>query len=148
MFWQWRPIGTERVAWDVQQSTGRLVLEALFWLGWLIVLISTFLIDHFDLFGLKQTYHYLRGTEPSPHAFKTPGLYKGVRHPLYLGFIIAFWSTPRMSMGHLFFAVMTTAYMILAIQFEERDMIRAYGEKYQNYRKRVSMLLPMKFWKG
>jgi len=148
MFWQWRPIGTERVAWDVQNSTGRLVLEALFWLGWLIVLISTFLIDHFDLFGLKQAYHYLKGTEPTAHAFKTPGLYKGVRHPLYLGFIIAFWSTPRMSMGHLFFAVMTTAYILVAIQFEERDMIRAYGEKYQSYRKRVSMLFPVKFGKG
>lgn len=145
LFWQWRPIGG--VAWEVENSTGRFVLEGLFWLGWLMVLISTFLVDHFDLFGLKQVSCYLKGTECPPPAFKTPALYKGVRHPIYLGFIIAFWSTPRMSMGHLFFAVMTTAYMILAIQFEERDLIRAYGEKYQEYRKHVSMLTPVKFWK-
>jgi len=148
IFWNWRPIGTERVAWDVHNSTGRLVLEGLFWLGWLIVLTSTFLIDHFDLFGLKQAYCYLRGVECPPPAFRTPGFYRGVRHPIYLGFIIAFWSTPRMSIGHLLFAGMTTAYMIVAIQFEERDMIRAHGEKYENYRKHVSMLTPVKFWKG
>ncbi len=148
MFWEWRPIGTARVAWDVQNSTGRLVLEGLFWLGWLIVLISTFLIDHFDLFGLKQVYHYLKGTECPAPAFRTPALYRGVRHPIYLGFIIGFWSTPRMSLGHLFFAVMTTAYMILAIQFEERDLLRMHGEKYENYRKNVSMLTPIKFWKS
>ena len=148
LFWQWRPLGLARVAWDVQNPTVRLVLQGLFWLGWLLVLISTFLIDHFELFGLKQVIHYLKGTEPAPHTFKTPGLYKGVRHPLYLGFIIAFWSTPRMSMGHLFFAGMTTAYILVAIQFEERDMIRAFGEKYEDYRKHVSMLAPIKFWKG
>ena len=148
IFWQWRPLGLERVAWDVQNPTGRVALQVLFWLGWLMVLISTFLIDHFELFGLTQAIHYLKGTEPKAHAFKTPGPYKAVRHPLYLGFIIAFWSTPRMSMGHLFFAVMTTAYILVAIQFEERDMIRAYGEKYANYRKHVSMLLPLRIWKG
>lgn len=148
MFWQWRPIGTDRVAWDVHNSTARLVLEGFFWVGWLIVLTSTFLIDHFDLFGLRQAWHYLKGTECPPPAFRTPAFYKGVRHPIYLGFIIAFWSTPRMSIGHLFFAVMTTAYVILAIQFEERDMIRAHGEKYENYRKHVSMLTPVRFRKG
>ena len=148
LFWQWRPIGLARVAWDVQNTTGRLVLEGLFWLGWLIVLISTFLVDHFDLFGFKQAYCYLKGTECPPATFKTPGFYKGVRHPIYLGFIIAFWSTPRMSIGHLFFAIMTTGYILVAIQFEERDLIRAYGEKYHEYRKRVSMLAPLKFWKG
>jgi protein-S-isoprenylcysteine O-methyltransferase Ste14 len=148
MFWQWRPIGTERVAWDVQNATGRLVLEGLFWLGWLIVLISTFLINHFELFGLKQSYCYLKGKPYEPPGFKMPGLYKAVRHPIMLGFIIAFWSTPRMSLGHLFFAVMTTAYIVVAIQIEEHDLIRAYGEKYETYRKRVSMLAPLKFWKG
>ncbi|HXG92251.1 MAG TPA: isoprenylcysteine carboxylmethyltransferase family protein [Blastocatellia bacterium] len=150
LLWQWRPIGTspERVLWDVQNQTGRLVLQALFWVGWLIVLTSTFLIDHFDLFGLKQAYCYLKGTECPAPQFRAPLFYKGVRHPIYLGFIIAFWSTPRMSLGHLFFAVMTTAYMLLAIQFEERDLIRAHGEKYENYRKHVSMLTPVKVWKG
>jgi protein-S-isoprenylcysteine O-methyltransferase Ste14 len=148
LFWQWRPIGLPKTVWDVQNSTGRLVLEGLFWLGWLIVLISTFLIDHFDLFGLKQAVHYLKGTESPAPAFRTPGFYRGVRHPIYLGFIIAFWSTPRMSQGHLFFAVMTTAYILLAIQFEERDMLRVHGEKYENYRKNVSMLTPIKFKKG
>jgi protein-S-isoprenylcysteine O-methyltransferase Ste14 len=146
MFWQWCPITT--VVWDVQNSTGRLALEGLFWLGWLTVLISTLLVDHFDLFGLKQVYCYLKGTECPVPAFRTPAFYKGVRHPIYLGFIIAFWSTPRMSMGHLFFAVLTTAYILVAIQFEERDLIRAYGEKYQEYKKRVSMLAPVKFWRG
>lgn len=148
LFWQWRPIGTEQIVWDVRNSTGRLVLQLLFWVGWIIVLISTFLINHFDLFGLNQAWHYLKGTECPPLVFRTPGFYKGVRHPIYLGFIIAFWSTPRMSIGHLFFAVMTTAYMILAIQFEERDLVRAHGEKYEDYRKHVSMLTPVKFWKG
>jgi protein-S-isoprenylcysteine O-methyltransferase Ste14 len=148
LFWQWRPLGLARVAWDVQNSTGRLVLEGLFWLGFLIVLISTFLVDHFELFGLKQVYHFLKGKELSPPTFRMPGLYKTLRHPIMLGFIIAFWSTPRMSMGHLFFAIMTTAYILIAIQLEERDLIKMFGERYVEYRKHVSMLAPIKFWKG
>ena len=148
MFWQWRPFGLARIVWDVGNPTGRVALEALFWVGWLIVLTSTFLINHFELFGLKQAYYYLTGKESAPPAFKTPGFYKGVRHPIYLGFIIAFWSTPRMSLGHLFFAGMTTAYILLAIQFEERDLMRMYGDKYANYRKHVSMLTPLRIWKG
>jgi len=148
LFWQWRPLGLARVAWDVQNQTGRLVLEALFWLGWLTVLVSTFLIDHFGLFGLKQAWCYMKGGQLEPPEFKTPGLYRGVRHPIYLGFIIAFWSTPRMSIGHLFFAGMTTAYILLAIQFEERDLIRSHGEEYETYRKQVSMLTPVRFRKG
>ena len=146
MFWQWRPVGVsdESVIWDVENPAGRLVLQGLFWAGWLTVLISTFLIDHFDLFGLKQAYCYLKGTDCPPPPFKAPALYKGVRHPIYLGFIIAFWGTPRMSVGHLFFAVMTTAYMIVAIQFEERDLLRAHGERYADYRKQVSMLTPVR----
>ena len=147
IFWQWRVIGTspQRVVWDVQQPTARLVLEGLFWLGWVIVLISTFLIDHFDLFGLKQVYGYLKGIESPPPVFKARAFYRGVRHPIYLGFIIAFWSTPRMSLGHLFFAGLTTAYILLAIQFEERDLLKAHGEAYANYRKHVSMLTPVRF---
>jgi methanethiol S-methyltransferase len=148
LFWQWRPIGPARVAWDVQNSTARIVLEGLFWLGWLTVLVSTFLVDHFSLFGLKQVVCYLKGTECPELPFRTPGLYKAVRHPIYMGFIIAFWSTPRMSIGHLFFAVMTTAYIIVAIQFEERDLIHAYGEKYETYRRQVSMLTPVRFRRG
>jgi len=149
MFWQWRPIGVspERILWDVHNSTGRLVLQGLFWLGWLIVLISTFLIDHFDLFGLRQAYCYLQNKECSPPAFQAKAFYRGVRHPIYLGFIIAFWSTPRMSLGHLFFAVMTTAYILLAIQFEERDLLHAHGETYEKYRRQVSMLTPVRFLK-
>ncbi|MBI3651175.1 MAG: isoprenylcysteine carboxylmethyltransferase family protein [Acidobacteria bacterium] len=147
MFWQWRPIGTMRIAWEVQNSTGRLVLEGWFWVGWLIVLLSTFLIDHFDLFGLKQAYCYWQGKECPPPVFKERALYKSIRHPIMLGFLIAFWSTPRMSLGHLFFAVMTTAYILLAIQFEERDLLRAHGESYEQYRRRVAMLLPLPFMK-
>jgi protein-S-isoprenylcysteine O-methyltransferase Ste14 len=150
MFWQWRPIGTSdaRILWDVENSAARIALQILFWTGWLIVLVSTFLIDHFGLFGLRQAYCYLKGKQYPAPQFRTPGFYKGVRHPIYLGFIIAFWATPRMSPGHLFFAVMTTAYIILAIQFEERDLLRAHGEKYENYRKHVSMLTPVRVWKG
>jgi protein-S-isoprenylcysteine O-methyltransferase Ste14 len=149
MFWQWRPIGTstERTLWDVHNSTGRLLLEGLFWVGWLIVLISTTLIDHFDLFGLRQAYCYLQNKECTPPTFQAKAFYRGVRHPIYLGFIIAFWATPRMSLGHLFFAVMTTAYILLAIQFEERDLLRAHGEAYENYRRQVSMLTPVRFLK-
>jgi protein-S-isoprenylcysteine O-methyltransferase Ste14 len=141
LFWQWQPMGP--VVWDVRNPTGRTLLQALFWIGWGGVLVSTYLVDHFALFGLKQVYQFLQGRTEEPIPFKSPGLYKMVRHPLYLGFIIAFWSTPRMTFGHLFFAVMTTAYIILAIQFEERDLMRSYGDTYRVYRQRVSMLIPL-----
>lgn len=141
LFWQWRPMLL--IIWDVQNRAGQLVLFALFAVGWLLVLLSTFLIDHFELFGVKQTYLHLTGKSYAPPAFKTPGLYHFVRHPLYLGFIIAFWSAPRMTLGHLFFAVMTTAYILLAIQFEERDLVHFYGELYTRYKTQVSMLIPL-----
>jgi protein-S-isoprenylcysteine O-methyltransferase Ste14 len=118
-------------------------LQALFWIGWGGVLVSTYLVDHFALFGLKQVYNHLKGRDEAAIPFKSPALYKMVRHPLYLGFIIAFWSTPRMTFGHLFFAVMTTAYILVAIQFEERDLIRSYGDTYRVYRQRVAMLIPI-----
>ena len=141
LFWQWQPM--KPVVWDVRNSTGRLLLQALFWIGWGGVLVSTYLVDHFALFGLKQVYNYLKGRTAETIPFKSPALYKMVRHPLYLGFIIAFWSTPRMTFGHLFFAVMTTAYIVVAIQFEERDLMRFYGDTYREYRERVSMLIPL-----
>ena len=145
LFWQWRPIaGT---VWRVRNPTGRIVLQGLFWIGWAGVLTSTYLVDHFGLFGLKQTYRYLKGLPNEPTLFKTPALYKHVRHPLYLGFIIAFWSTPRMTVGHLLFAAVCTAYIMVAIQFEERDLIHFYGDKYRNYRRQVGMLLPLRFGK-
>jgi len=141
LFWQWRPLTA--IIWDVRNPTGAILLQGPFWIGWGLVLVSTFLVDHFGLFGVKQVYTYLKQQPSEPQPFKTPAVYKTVRHPLYLGFIIAFWSTPRMTLGHLFFAIMTTAYIILAIQFEERDLIRSYGDQYRDYRRRVSMLIPM-----
>jgi protein-S-isoprenylcysteine O-methyltransferase Ste14 len=143
LFWQWRPMrGT---VWNVQNPNGRIVLQGLFWIGWGGVLFSTYLVDHFGLFGLKQAYRYLKGLPNEPTPFKTPALYKMVRHPLYLGFIIAFWSTPHMTMGHLLFAAVCTAYILVAIQFEERDLIHFYGDTYRNYRRQVGMLLPVRF---
>ena len=141
LFWQWQPMGP--VVWEVTNPTARMLLVGLFWMGWGGVLFSTYLVDHFSLFGLRQVYNHLKGRDEAAIPFKSPALYKMVRHPLYLGFIVAFWSTPRMTFGHLFFAIMTTAYILVAIQFEERDLIRAYGDVYRDYRQRVSMLLPM-----
>ncbi|HTU32192.1 MAG TPA: isoprenylcysteine carboxylmethyltransferase family protein [Candidatus Acidoferrum sp.] len=137
-FWQPLP-GT---AWHVQSQSAVILLNALFWFGWLLILACTFLIDHFDLFGLKQVWRYWHGVPSEPPTFKTPGPYRFVRHPLYLGFLIAFWSAPVMTSGHLFFAVMCTGYIVVAIQFEERDLVRFYGEQYRIYRSAVSMLVP------
>lgn len=140
LFWQWRAIPA--VIWSVEASMWQAVLIVLFWLGWGIVLLSTFMINHFDLFGLRQVYLHLKDKAITPIEFKEPGLYKYVRHPLMLGFIIAFWATPYMTLGHLIFAIATTGYIFVGIWFEERDLIRHHGEKYKKYRKRVSMLIP------
>lgn len=145
LFWQWRPIGGQ--IWNVNDSVGRVVLYGVFALGWLTVLASTFLINHFDLFGLRQVYLYLRGRPYSPISFRTPALYRFVRHPLYFGWLLAFWSTPTMTAAHLVFAVATTSYIVMAIQFEERDMIRFYGDAYRNYRQRVPMIIPLRLRK-
>ena len=140
LFWQWRPLlGT---VWDVKSSPGALVIWGLFWLGWLIVLTSTFSINHFDLFGLRQVYLNLRSKKYTHLTFKTVGLYKLVRHPIMLGFIVAFWATPRMTVGHLVFAVATTVYILIALQLEERDLVTYHGDNYNEYKKQVSMLWP------
>jgi protein-S-isoprenylcysteine O-methyltransferase Ste14 len=139
LFWQWRPIGM--VVWNVENEVGRVLLFAGFAFGWSLVLVSTFLINHFDLFGLRQVWLHFRGREYAPLPFKTPMFYRVVRHPLYVGWFFAFWCTPTMTVAHLLFAIMTTAYILIAIQLEERDLIAAHPE-YQDYRRRVPMLLP------
>jgi protein-S-isoprenylcysteine O-methyltransferase Ste14 len=138
LMWQWQPL--LGVIWEVRNATAALVLQIVFFAGWAIVLISTFLINHFDLFGLRQVYLQKKYTDLG---FRKPGFYKLVRHPIMVGFIIAFWATPKMTVGHLVFAIATTAYILIAIQLEERDMISIHGEAYEEYRRQVSMLLPM-----
>ena len=143
LFWQWRPMGG--VIWNVQSPAGRAILYGFFAFGWLTVLASTLLIDHFDLFGLRQVYLYLRGKEQALVAFRTPGLYRLVRHPLYFGWLLVFWSAPTMTVAHLVFALATTGYILIAIQFEERDLIRLYGDAYRKYRERIPMIIPLPF---
>jgi protein-S-isoprenylcysteine O-methyltransferase Ste14 len=140
LFWQWQPMGG--VIWNVENAIGRGLLFSGFAFGWSLVLVSTFLINHFDLFGLRQVYLYLRGREYTPLTFGTPGPYKHVRHPLYVGWLFAFWATPTMTAAHLVFALLTTAYILVAIQLEEHDLLTAHGESYAAYRRRVPMLIP------
>ncbi len=140
LFWKWEPIGG--VIWHFEHPAARLLAQGISLAGWTIVLVSTFLIDHFDLFGLRQVYLHLRGTPYAPVSFTARGWYGYVRHPIYLGFIIAFWAAPTMTVAHLVFAVATTLYILVAIQLEERDMVRVHGACYRTYREQVSMLLP------
>ncbi len=140
MMWQWRPLPD--VIWDVAGPVSW-ILWALFALGWGTVLLSTFLIDHFDLFGMRQVVLHFRGAPLTPPRFVERSLYKVVRHPLMLGFIVAFWATPHMTVGHLFFAAVTTVYILLGIQIEERDLMAAHPEEYADYRRRVRALLPI-----
>ena len=145
LYWQWQPM--KGIVWSIQNPSGRTLLQGLFWIGWGLVLVSTCLIDHFGLFGLKQAYNYFRRQPDEPPPLQMPSLYKMVRHPIYLGFIMAFWSTPDMTAGHLFFAVMTTVYILVGIHFEERDLVRFYGDSYKRYRDQVSMLFPLRLRK-
>jgi protein-S-isoprenylcysteine O-methyltransferase Ste14 len=140
LFTLWRPMGG--VIWSVEDPTGRLLLRGLFAFGWGLILASTFLINHFDLFGLRQVWCYLLGRPCSTLRFGTPGPYRLVRHPLYVGWLIAFWMTPVMTLAHLVFSLATTAYILLAIQFEERDLVREHGDTYEKYRESVPMLIP------
>lgn len=139
LFWQWRPL--PRPVWTMG-GVGAQLLIALFWIGWLTVLISTFLVNHFHLFGLQQVYARFRGQSIEPPQFRTPALYRMVRHPIYLGFILAFWATPTMTLGHLLFAAATTAYIFIGIWLEERDLVADFGDIYLQYRARVSMIVP------
>ena len=140
LFWQWQPLGG--FVWSIEDPFGVIVLRVLFAFGWALVLISTFLINHFDLFGLRHVWLYLLGRPYTTLRFGTPGPYRLVRHPLYVGWLFAFWSTPTMTLAHLLFSVATTAYILMAIQFEERDLMREHGEAYEAYRESVPMLIP------
>src|SRR5437660_90876 len=141
LFWKWQPIGMP--IWTVTDPAVRALLWTLFAAGWGTVLVVTFLINHFDLFGLRQVWLPLIGKPYTRIEFRTPAPYRYVRHPLYFGFLLAFWMTPTMTLAHLVFAIATTAYIVLAIQFEEHDLIREHGSAYEEYRRRVPMLLPV-----
>ena len=140
LFWQWRPIPT--VVWHIDHPEIAMAVTGLSLVGWLIVLTSTFLINHFELFGLHQVANNLAGRPMPPLRFRTPLFYKFVRHPIYLGFIIAFWAAPTMTVGHLLFAAVTTAYIFVGILLEERDLVDLFGDDYRRYKDRVSMLVP------
>ncbi len=138
-FWLWRPMPA--LVWDVQNGIGRAVMWGLFGFGWFVLLLSTFLINHFELFGLQQVWQNLRGKRATEARFREPLFYKIVRHPLYVGWLLTFWATPTLTVGHLVFALGCSAYILVAIRFEERDLIRAHPE-YAEYRRRVPMLIP------
>ena len=141
LLWQWRPIA-EPIVWSVSNPAGRIALHAVFWLGWGVLLISTFLINHYELFGLRQVWANLRGQALPVADFRTPLFYRHVRHPIYLGFVLSFWATPQMTAGHLLFAAACTGYILIGIWFEERDLIAQFGQRYVAYRQQVGMLFP------
>lgn len=140
LFWQWRPL--PELVWQIEAQAGRFILWSLFWLGWLMVLVSTFMINHFDLFGLRQVLLFFSGSEYRHLEFSTPWLYRHVRHPIMTGFIIAFWATPDMTVGHLLFSLATTGYIFIGVFFEERDLVTFYGDKYEKYQQEVPRLMP------
>jgi methanethiol S-methyltransferase len=139
-YWQWRPLPAP--VWDLASPPLRTLIWAINGFGWFVVLLSTLMIDHFELFGLRQVVLHFTGQPVRPVDFQMRALYRFVRHPLMTGFVIAFWATPTMSAGHLFFAVMTTAYILIAVQLEERDLVTFHGDEYRQYQRQVGMLLP------
>ena len=141
VYWQWRPI--PEPVWTLEYPVAATTLNAIFWFGWGMLLVSTFLISHFELFGLSQALARLFDRQVPKPVFKTPFLYRSIRHPIYLSFLLAFWSTPVMSAGHLLFSLATTGYILIAIQLEERDLIQLFGDQYRSYRREVAMLFPL-----
>ena len=141
LLWQWRPI-SEPVIWRVDSAIGTQVVWSIFWLGWTVLLASTFLINHFELFGLRQVFARLAGHDLPEPEFRTPLFYRYVRHPIYLGFLLGFWAAPVMTAGHLLFSIATTGYIFVGIWFEERDLVAQFGERYRRYRQQAGMLLP------
>ena len=145
LFWQWRPL--TGAIWQLEDNFVGVILQIIYFVGWLIAIISTFMINHFDLFGLRQVYLNFKGQPYQTMSFSTSYLYKLVRHPIMLGFILAFWATPTMSVGHLLFAIASSGYILIGIQLEEHDLLNFYGETYRQYQHKVSMLLPsVKVW--
>lgn len=140
LLWLWKPI--PYAFWDISGTIPGYVVLAISFLGWGILLLSTFQINHFELFGLLQVYNYIKDKESQPLKFRTPALYKMVRHPLYFGFVLAFWATPKMTAGHLLFASGMTAYILIGIYFEEKDLVKNFGDKYRKYRKKTAKLIP------
>jgi len=141
LYWQWQPIPA--LVWTVHSPTAAGVLEGIFWLGWAVLVGSTFLLSHFELFGLSQVFGRLFGKQPSDAQFRAPLLYRHVRHPIYLGVLLAVWATPAMTVGHLLFSVAITAYILVGIQLEERDLIQQFGDQYRRYRQHAPMLVPL-----
>ena len=141
LYWQWQPIPVP--VWTVHNPTAAAVLDGIFWLGWVVLVASTFMLDHFELFGLSQVFARLFGKQRSEDRFRTPLLYRHVRHPIYLGVLLAVWATPVMTIGHLLFAAVITGYILIGVQLEERDLIRQFGDQYRRYRQRAAMLVPI-----
>ena len=141
LYWQWQPIPA--LVWTVQNPIAAAVLDGIFWLGWVVLVASTFLLSHFELFGLSQVFARLFGKPPSDAKFRTPLLYRSVRHPIYLGVLLAVWATPAMTAGHLLFSVVITGYILIGIQLEEHDLIQQFGDQYRRYRQHAAMLVPL-----
>src|SRR6476469_7054676 len=141
LYWQWQPIPA--LVWTVHNPVAAGVLDGIFWLGWVVLVASTFLLNHFELFGLSQVFARLIGNQPSEAKFRTPLLYRHVRHPIYLGVLLAVWATPAMTVGHLLFSVVITGYILIGIQLEERDLVQQFGDQYRLYRQHAAMLIPL-----